>query len=76
MAGMVPFDFEDALALDGLLTDDERMIRDAARAFAQDRLAPRVIKAFADEHTDPEEVARGAEVLARTLLHLAEGDDA
>ncbi|MCB9632581.1 MAG: M20 family metallo-hydrolase [Sandaracinus sp.] len=29
-----------------------------------------------DEHTDPEEVARGAEVLARTLLHLAEGDDA
>ncbi len=54
MAGMVPFDFEDALALDGLLTDDERMIRDAARAFAEDRLAPRVIKAFADEHTDPE----------------------
>ena len=54
MAGMVPFDWEDALALDGLLTDDERMIRDAARAFAQDRLAPRVIKAFADEHTDPE----------------------
>jgi glutaryl-CoA dehydrogenase len=51
---MVPFDFEDALALDGLLTDDERMIRDAARGFAQDRLAPRVIKAFADEHTDPE----------------------
>lgn len=54
MAGMVPFDWEDALALDGLLTDDERMIRDAARAFAQDRLAPRVVKAFADEHTDPE----------------------
>ncbi|SMC38087.1 acyl-CoA dehydrogenase [Novosphingobium sp. B1] len=54
MVGMVPFDWEDALALDGLLTDDERMIRDAARAFAQDRLAPRVIRAFADEYTDPE----------------------
>ncbi|NLR70606.1 acyl-CoA dehydrogenase [Novosphingobium sp. ERN07] len=54
MAGMVPFDWEDALGLDGLLTDDERMIRDAARAFAQDRLAPRVIDAFANEHTDPE----------------------
>jgi glutaryl-CoA dehydrogenase len=51
---MVPFDWEDALGLDGLLTDDERMIRDAARAFAQDRLAPRVIEAFATEHTDPE----------------------
>lgn len=54
MAGMVPFDWEDALALDGQLTDDERMIRDAARSFAQDRLAPRVIDAFANEHTDPE----------------------
>lgn len=54
MAGMVPFDWEDALALESQLTDDERMIRDAARAFAQDRLAPRVIDAFANEHTDPE----------------------
>lgn len=54
MAGMVPFDWEDALGLDSLLTDDERMIRDAARSFAQDRLAPRVIDAFANEHTDPE----------------------
>ena len=54
MAGMVPFDWEDALGLEGLLSDDERMIRDAARAFAQDRLAPRVIDAFANEHTDPE----------------------
>jgi glutaryl-CoA dehydrogenase len=54
MAGMVPFNWEDAFGLEGLLTVDERMIRDAARAFAQDRLAPRVIDAFANEHTDPE----------------------
>ncbi|MFN4136421.1 MAG: acyl-CoA dehydrogenase [Novosphingobium sp.] len=54
MADMVAFDWEDALGLDGLLSDDERMIRDAARAFAQDRLAPRVVRAFAEEHTDPE----------------------
>ena len=53
MAGMVRFEWEDALGLDGLLNDDERMIRDAARAFAQDRLQPRVIDAFAREHTDP-----------------------
>ncbi|OYX64391.1 MAG: acyl-CoA dehydrogenase [Novosphingobium sp. 32-60-15] len=54
MAGMVRFNWEDALGLDGLLTDDERMIRDAARSFAQDRLQPRVIEAFATETTDPE----------------------
>lgn len=54
MAGMVRFDWEDALGLEGLLSNDERMIRDAARAFAQDRLQPRVIEAFATESTDPE----------------------
>ncbi|CAH0495128.1 acyl-CoA dehydrogenase [Novosphingobium sp. CECT 9465] len=54
MAGMVRFDWEDALGLESLLSDDERMIRDAARAFAQDRLQPRVIEAFATETTDPE----------------------
>ena len=54
MGGMVRFDWEDALGLEGLLSDDERMIRDAARAFAQDRLQPRVIDAFASESTDPE----------------------
>jgi len=54
MAGMVRFDWEDALGLEGQLSDDERMIRDAARTFAQDRLQPRVIEAFATETTDPE----------------------
>ena len=47
------FDWADPFLLDDQLSDDERMIRDAARAYAQDRLQPRVIKAFADEHTDP-----------------------
>lgn len=53
MTGMTRFDHADALRLDAELTDDERMIRDAAHAFAQDRLAPRVTEAFAAEHTDP-----------------------
>ena len=52
MAEMVRYDWEDALGLDGLLTEDERMIAAAARSFAQDRLQPRVIEAFATEHTD------------------------
>ncbi len=47
------FDWEDAFRLDEQLTEDERMLRDAARAFAQEKLQPRVIKAFADEETDP-----------------------
>ena len=51
---MIRFDWADPFLLDAQLSDDERMVRDSARAYAQDKLAPRVIRAFADEHTDPE----------------------
>ena len=47
------FDWEDAFRLNDQLTEEERMLRDAARAYAQDRLQPRVIDAFRDEVTDP-----------------------
>jgi glutaryl-CoA dehydrogenase len=47
------FDWEDAFRLDDQLTEDERMLRDAARAFAQEKLQPRVIDAYANETTDP-----------------------
>jgi glutaryl-CoA dehydrogenase len=40
MAGMVPFNWEDPFDLEGQLTEDERMIRDAARGFAQSELQP------------------------------------
>ena len=50
---MQPFDWSDPFDLDDQLSEDERMIRDAARAYAQDRLQPRVIEAFANEDTDP-----------------------
>ncbi|MET3438306.1 acyl-CoA dehydrogenase [Sphingomonas sp. 1185] len=53
MSRMGKFDWADPLLLDDQLTDDERMIRDTARAYADDRLAPRIIDAFANEHTDP-----------------------
>lgn len=46
------FDWADPFFLDDQLEDDERMIRDTARAYAQDRLAPRIIDAFANETTD------------------------
>ncbi len=44
--------WEDPLLLDELLTDDERMIRDTARSYAQDKLLPRVIEAYREEKTD------------------------
>ncbi|MBF9235187.1 acyl-CoA dehydrogenase [Microvirga alba] len=44
--------WEDPLLLDDLLTDDERMIRDTARAYAQEKLQPRVIEAYREEKTD------------------------
>ena len=53
MAGMGPFDWADPFLLDEQLTEDERMVRDTARAYAQDRLAPRIVDAFQHEITDP-----------------------
>ena len=47
------FDWQDPFRLDDQLSDEERMLRDAAREYAQERLQPRVIKAFAEESTDP-----------------------
>jgi glutaryl-CoA dehydrogenase len=46
------FNWQDPLDLESQLTEDERMIRDAARAFAQDKLQPRVQKAFREETFD------------------------
>jgi len=47
------FAWADPLLLEDQLTEDERMLRDAARSFAQDRLQPRVIAAYATEAADP-----------------------
>jgi glutaryl-CoA dehydrogenase len=47
------FDWEDALRLEDQLSDEERMLRDGARAYAQERLQPRVIAAYREESTDP-----------------------
>ncbi len=54
MAEMARFDWADPFALDSQLTDEERMVRDAANAFAQGELQPRVIAAFRDEVDAPE----------------------
>ena len=47
------FKWDDPLLLDAQLGEDERMVREAARAYCQDKLAPRVLEAFRHEKTDP-----------------------
>ena len=47
------FDWEDPFRLSDQLTEEERMLRDAARAYAQEKLQSRVIAAYRDETTDP-----------------------
>ncbi len=53
-AGIVPFNWDDPFDLETQLTEDERMIRDAAHGFAQSELQPRVIEAFRNEAVVPE----------------------
>src|ERR1044072_3711619 len=50
----LPFDWADPFALDAQLSDEERMVRDTAEAFAQDRRQPRVTSAYMDERFDRE----------------------
>ncbi|MCA3488518.1 MAG: acyl-CoA dehydrogenase [Rhodobacter sp.] len=47
------FDWEDPFRLEDQLTEEERMLRDAARSFAQEKLQPRVVAAYREEKTDP-----------------------
>ena len=46
------FVWEDPFLLEDQLTEDERMIRDTAQAYAQDKLMPRVLDAYRNENTD------------------------
>ena len=47
------FQWDDPFLLNDQLTEDERMIRDTAHAYAQDKLQSRVVDAYLNEHTDP-----------------------
>lgn len=46
-------DWQDPFLLEQQLTEEQRMVRDAARQYAQEQLAPRVMKAYRAEETDP-----------------------
>ena len=48
----VVFDWADPFALDNQLSSEDRLVRDTAKAYAEDKLAPRIIQAFREEKTD------------------------
>ena len=54
MAKFTPFKWDDPFRLNDQLTDDEKMIAEAAEAYAQDKLLPRVVSATLDERFDRE----------------------
>ncbi|WP_245413685.1 acyl-CoA dehydrogenase [Mangrovicella endophytica] len=52
MSAYALFVWDDPFRLDDQLTEDERMIRDTASAYAEERLRPRIVDAYANETTD------------------------
>ena len=56
------FNWEDPFLLEDQLTEEERMVRDAAAAYAQEKLQPRVIEAYREEKTDPDIFAEMGEM--------------
>src|SRR4051794_1827162 len=65
------FDWADPFALDAQLTDEERLVRDTAEAYAQEKLQPRVTSAFLDERFDREILSEMGELglLGATIPH-------
>ena len=54
MSSKPAFDWQDPFLLNEQLTEEERLVRDTARNYAQDKLMPRIIEANRHEKTDPE----------------------
>ncbi len=51
---ILPFDWQDPFDLNHQLSDEERLVRDTAEAYAQEKLLPRVTSAYLDERFDRE----------------------
>ena len=54
MSGRAAFSWEDPFLIEDQLTEEERMIRDAAAAFGKSELLPRIQEAYLNETTEPE----------------------
>ncbi|ABD55730.1 acyl-CoA dehydrogenase-like protein [Jannaschia sp. CCS1] len=59
---LAPFDWADPFHLADQLSDEERMIAESARAYAQDKLLPRVTDAYLEEHVTPDVFAEMGEM--------------
>ncbi|QPQ55711.1 acyl-CoA dehydrogenase [Allosphingosinicella flava] len=70
-AKIMPFDWADPFGLDAQLTDEERLVRDTAEGYAQEKLQPRVTEAYLDEHFDREIMREMGELglLGATIPH-------
>jgi glutaryl-CoA dehydrogenase len=70
-ARILPFDWADPFALDAQLSDEERLVRDTAEGYAQEKLQPRVTSAFLDERFDREIMTEMGELglLGATIPH-------
>src|SRR5579863_1285160 len=53
VAAKTEFLWDDPLNLEALLSEDERLIRDTARSYAQEKLAPRIVEAYEREKVEP-----------------------
>lgn len=53
MSSRPTFNWQDPFLLDSQLSEEERMVKDAAHAYSQEQLEPRVLEAFRHERTDP-----------------------
>ena len=68
---ILPFDWADPFDLNHQLSDEERLVRDTAEGFAQEKLLPRVTSAYLDERFDREIMSEFGELglLGATIPH-------
>ena len=50
----IPFNWQDPFSMEGQLSEEERLVRDTAKQYAQAKLAPRVLEAYRNETSEPE----------------------
>jgi len=68
---ILPFDWADPFDIDGQLTDEEKLVRDTAEGYAQEKLQPRVTEAYLNENFDRDILTEMGELglLGATIPH-------
>jgi glutaryl-CoA dehydrogenase len=68
VAKFTPYDWQDPLKMDNLLTDEEKAIHETAKNYAQEKLAPRVLKGWRTVSTVVRGVLTGQEQIDKEIL--------